>query len=287
MRPPTFHVYSIQYLRVENQETFVSQRIVAGNEEEEEFEQNAEDFSKDFEMGTPVLLSTGTYTNYMAPGSSGVVKTDDTYLKRYMKFLRNNFSRSELGRRRWHVRGTYMYNHLDGLPVFSASAAPLKTLPGGTAYFLMSEEWHVRRGESMLEIEEVCSGSRQCVFHFNIPMSLDPPVEFEANVLKWITGTTFTSGDVTITPNKAYILGQTAVSASAYWQPNGSMLIQSEYYIRSVKFVGISDDMTSGDLTCDTGRIGDDFEWTGSAKEINITTSKNFSLKWIEVIILL
>ena len=287
VRPPTFHVYSIQYLRVENRETFVSQRIVAGNEEEEEFEQNAEDFSKDFDMGTPVLLSTGTYTNYMASGSSGVVKTDDTYLKRYMKFLRNNFSRSELGRRRWHVRGTYMYNHLDGLPVFSASAAPLKTLPGGTAYFLMSEEWHVRRGESMLEIEEVCFGSKEDVFYFNSPASLIPPVVFRPNVMLSISGTTFTSGDVTITPDNAFILGQTVLSASAYWRQGGSMLIRSEYYIRSVKFLGISDDITSGDLTCDTGRIGDDFEWTGSAKEITITTSKVFSLKWIKVIILL
>lgn len=154
-RDPLYTQYAIEGITVETDESFSSRQIVAANKVGATFDENSDDFSKDFGMGTPVLLSAGTYTGYSSSGYKETVKDGDTYLDRYLEFLRSNFSLEEGGRRRWRVRGTYAYDHLSGLPVFDATSVPLATLDNDSfAFFLKSEEWHVRSGRSTLEIEE-------------------------------------------------------------------------------------------------------------------------------------
>lgn len=153
-RNPTYVQYAIQGITVEISETFTNQQISADNKVVDVFDENSEDFNKEFDMGTPVLISAGTYTGYGVPDGQSV-KPDESYLNRYMDFMRSNYSLQMASRRRWKIRGTYMYDHLSGLPVFDASSTPLATLADNSfAFFLRSEEWHVRTGRSMLEIEE-------------------------------------------------------------------------------------------------------------------------------------
>lgn len=158
-RDPNYTQYAIEGITVETDESFSSRQIVAANKVSATFDENSDDFSKDFEMGTPVLLSAGTYTGYTSSGYKEIVKDGDTYLDRYLGFLRSNFSLEDGDRRRWRVRGAYAYDHLSGLPVFDVTSIPLATLLSDSfAFFLKSEEWHVRSGRSTLEIEEAYVG---------------------------------------------------------------------------------------------------------------------------------
>lgn len=110
-------------------------------------------FSKSFAMGTPVSMSIDTISNFEGYGA---VSADSTFLVRYADFLKRNFAVTEDSPARRKVKGTYMFNHLLGLPVFiTEECTPLKTLSGySRAFFIRSEQWNVRSGMSDLQVEE-------------------------------------------------------------------------------------------------------------------------------------
>jgi len=150
---PEVVMYAIGDISVEEPDNYTSQRVVSANTITKETGKDAEDFEKDFAMGTPVLLSLGTYTSFISEDYNESVQEDETFLNFYSYLL----FRNHLGSRRWIVKGTYRYDHLSWvLPLFSPlSSIPLSTLEILTynAYFIRSEVWHARTGESELELE--------------------------------------------------------------------------------------------------------------------------------------
>lgn len=112
-----------------------------------------ETYSRSFPMGTPITVSVDTHNNFIG---YGIVDKSSTFLSRYAAFVRKNMARKAGAPPRRTVTGTYMFDHLAGLPLFSPDeSVPLKTLAGlGRAFFLRSEQWNVKSGMSNLCIEE-------------------------------------------------------------------------------------------------------------------------------------
>ena len=153
---PDAYVFAISRITVEVQNAVTDPEVDSANTIVKTFDENSEDFSKSFEMGTPVLRTAGTYTEYLDLKAGQTVGRSDTYLDRYMEFVRRNYSLQVATRRRWRVRGTYEYDHSIVIPMFDQSTDPLRTLKVGCfAWFMRSEVWHVRSGRCELELEEV------------------------------------------------------------------------------------------------------------------------------------
>lgn len=153
-------IYALQGVRVEIPESVTDLQIVDKNVIKETFDSESDDFEKEFDMGTPILLSAGTFNGFMSSSFSPEVQDENTYLRRYMDFLRQNFSLKVIPRRRWHIRGSYRYDHsIKGLPVFDLSSQPLETIDDMYCAFMVTgEEWHLRSGKSILDIEEFYIG---------------------------------------------------------------------------------------------------------------------------------
>lgn len=112
-----------------------------------------ETYSRSFAMGTPITVSVDTHSNFIG---YGIVNKSSTFLSRYAAFVRKNMARKEGEPPRRTVTGTYMFDHLAGLPIFSPDeSVPLKTLAGlSRGFFMRSEQWNVRTGMSNICIEE-------------------------------------------------------------------------------------------------------------------------------------
>ena len=113
-------------------------------------------FSKSFSLGT-VEHSSIDAIHVLSDVEGNVTVTEgQTLIDMYADFLRRNYKTSVDFPTRRKVRGSYMYAHTEGFPVFLAeSAAPLKSLQrDDRAFFLMSEQWRLRTGIAQLMLEE-------------------------------------------------------------------------------------------------------------------------------------
>lgn len=153
-------IFAVQGVRVEVPESLTDLQIGDRTVIRESFSSESDDFEKEFDMGTPVLLSAGTFNSYMNTSFRSGVQDEDTYLRKYMDFLRQNYSLNVASRRRWHIRGSYRYDHSVGLAIFDASSQPLATIDDTEHAFLVTgEEWHMRSGTSILDLEEFYIGN--------------------------------------------------------------------------------------------------------------------------------
>ena len=246
----------------------------------------SEVFSRSFRMGTLRSMAKPDSLNvFIDPVGQAISATGKTMLDTYAEFVSGNYAVTEDFPVRRRVRGTYMYSHMDGLPIFRASmAGPLKTLArDDRAFFLMGEQWRLRSGLSQITIEEAGIGVEANLFNFSMPLTLNPPVEFIANEQIGISNDTFSSGTASVTLRSAYILGATTLSAWAYINEKGAIDVAAETFVTGVRLLRTRG-VTAADLSCDTGVIGEDLSWTGKAKSVRILTRTAFSLQRIEVI---
>lgn len=108
-------------------------------------------YQHEYAMGTPKIMTVNTISNISGYGDAG-----NTLLRRCADFFKRNMARQEGKPPRRTVHGTYMYDHLSGLPLFIPSASlPLATIAGvSRCLFVKSEVWHLRNGQCDLVIEE-------------------------------------------------------------------------------------------------------------------------------------
>ena len=141
-----------------------------------EISQTASDvFSKSFKMGTIERASVDSIYNYVDPEASVTVPEGQTFLDKYADFIELNYKVTEDTPVRRRVRGSYMYAHTEGFPLFLAeSAAPLNTLQrDDRAFFLMSEQWRLRTGIAQLVLEEASLVPPSGVYLYVRPESLE------------------------------------------------------------------------------------------------------------------
>ena len=132
---------------------FDSELLNKGNGIHEDFydaDTDADVFSREFKMGTPLMSSIGTTNNIMGHGD---ITWESAFITRYAAFIRRN---AGLVQPRMEIHGTYIFNHLLGLAVFIPEhSIPLRTLSGrNSAFFIKSESWNIKSGLSELSLEE-------------------------------------------------------------------------------------------------------------------------------------
>lgn len=113
-------------------------------------------FSKSFRTGSVDAISIDSVYSFISPDGKSTVSEGQTFLDFYADFITRNYKIAADTPVRRRVRGSYMYSHLQGFPLFFAeSSAPLRTLQmDDRAFFLMSEQWRLRSGISQLMLEE-------------------------------------------------------------------------------------------------------------------------------------
>lgn len=139
-----------------------------------DYGRDGENFEKTFTFGIPEVLTPFTDSAYRAGSveSSG----GDTLLDRWRVMLARNYSSDYTCR--YIVKGTYRYPHtVPSSPVFPVSGIFQSIAEDGAFFLMRSESWHVRSGDSELELEPVRTSG-------DVP---EPPVPFEQQLYKVTT----------------------------------------------------------------------------------------------------
>lgn len=155
-----------------------------------EISQSASDvFSKSFRLGTVIGMSVDMPYVFFDEEWNAKVHKGTTLLDLYADFIGRNYKVTEDTPVRRRVRGSYMYGHTEGFPLFLAeSAAPLKSLKrDDRAFFLMSEQWRLRTGIAQLMLEEASLVPPTGGYIYVRPESLEL-ASGAAGVLKVLTG---------------------------------------------------------------------------------------------------
>ena len=131
--------------------TSVDETLIGNtNTRRSEFDKDGDDYDKTFTFGIPTALTPFTDSAYRIGSTEST--SGDTLLDRWMTMLVDNFCPDNACR--YIVKGTYRYPHNVGItPRFSLSGIFQSLSESGAFLMMRSESWHVRSGDSDLELE--------------------------------------------------------------------------------------------------------------------------------------